>query len=408
MAGPLKGVCVLDLSRVLAGPWATQILADLGASVIKIEKPYAGDDTRGWGPPYLKDRYGRETNESAYYLSANRGKRSAAIDISKKDGAQVIRRIAKRADILIENFKVGALKKYHLDFHSLRKTNPRLIYCSITGFGQTGPRRYQPGYDFIIQGMGGLMSVTGNDVSGPQKVGVAIADITTGLYAAVAVLGALFARGLKGKGQHIDMSLLDVQTSSLANQAMNYLIGGRTPERLGNSHPNIVPYQSFSVKDGFIIVAVGNDSQFTRLVRALDLPALAKNPDFINNQLRVKNRKRLASILEAKFLKKTRAEWISILEKQQIPTGAINNIAEVFKEPQVKSRAILTKLHHPLAGMVPSIPSPIRYSNTKLIFKKAPPLLGQHTDEILKETGYSKAAIIQLKKKKIVFQSKPI
>lgn len=403
MTGPLKGVRVLDLSRVLAGPWATQILADLGASVIKIEKPHTGDDTRRWGPPYLKDRHGRATSESAYYLSTNRGKRSAAIDISKKSGAQIIRRIAKHADILIENFKVGDLKKYNLDFHSLRKINPRLIYCSITGFGQTGPRRRQPGYDFIIQAMGGLMSVTGNDVSGPQKVGVAIADITTGLYTAVAVLGALFARGVKGKGQYIDMALLDVQTSWLANQAMNYLIGGVTPKLMGNAHPNIAPYQSFAVKDGFIIVAIGNDRQFSRLVTALGLPELANNSDFINNQQRVKNRKRLASILGSRFLKKTRAKWISLLEQQQVPTGPINNIAEVFEEPQVISRAILSQLQHPLAGTVPSIASPIRYSRTKLIVKKAPPFLGQHTDEILQEVGYSKAAILQLKKKQIVF-----
>jgi glutaryl-CoA transferase len=399
MAGPLKGIRVLDLSRVLAGPWASQVLADLGASVIKIEKPGAGDDTRAWGPPYLKDKKGRETSESAYFLSANRGKRSAAIDIAKKEGAEAVRALARRADILLENFRVGGLKRYRLDYASLRKINPRLIFCSITGFGQTGPRRDQPGYDFMIQGMGGLMSITGTETSGPLKVGVAIADISTGLYAAIAILGALHARANTGKGQRIDMALLDVQASWLANQAMNYLVSGKPPKRRGNAHPNIVPYQTFATKDGHIIVAVGNNDQFARLAKVLGKPDLASNPAYATNRKRVENREGLAAILAKAFRAKPKAAWLAALERAKIPAGPINDLAEVFADPQVKARGVVKRLKHPLAGTVPQVTTPIHFSETPLEYRLPPPLLGQHTDEVLREAGYSKAAIAKLRLK---------
>jgi len=399
MAGPLKGIRVLDLSRVLAGPWASQVLADLGASVIKIEKPGLGDDTRGWGPPYLKDRRGRETSESAYFLSTNRGKRSAAIDISKKEGAEAVRKLAKRADVILENFKVGGLRKYRLDYALLKKINPKLVYCSITGFGQTGPRRHQPGYDFMIQGMGGLMSITGTEASGPLKAGVAIADISTGLYAAIAILGALLSREKTGKGQHIDLALLDVQASWLANQAMNYLITGKPPKRHGNAHPNIVPYQAFATKDGHIIVAVGNEGQFARLAKLIGRPELASNPAYSTNRKRVENRKALSAILERAFKRRTQGAWLAALDREKIPAGPINDLAEVFAEPQVKARGVVKRLKHPLAGTVPQVTTPIHYSRTKLAYRLAPPLLGQHTDEVLREAGFTKAAIARLREK---------
>ncbi len=388
---PLDGIRVLDLSRVLAGPWCSQNLADLGADVIKVERPGTGDDTRSWGPPYLKDANGQNTTEAAYYLSTNRNKRSIAIDIASPEGAELIREIAAQSDILIENFKVGGLKKYGLDYASIKAVNPRLIYCSVTGFGHTGPMAPLPGYDFMIQGMGGLMSITGerDDLpgGGPQKAGVAVTDLFTGMYATVAVLGALQERHRSGLGQFIDVALLDCHVAMLANQNLNYMTSGVAPTRAGNAHQNVVPYQVFAASDGHLIVAIGNDSQYRAYCAILGREDLAAHPDYVTNSQRLKNRVALIKELEAVMTTRTRDDWISSLQKAGVPSGPINNIEQVFDSPQVKAREIWKTLPHPVAGTAPTTANPIRYSDTPIQYRMAPPLLGQHTDEILEELG---------------------
>lgn len=384
---PLAGVRVLDLSRVLAGPWAGQLLADLGADVVKVEKPGAGDDTRAWGPPYLKDASGRDTTEATYFLCANRNKRSVAIDIATPEGQAQVRALAQQADVLLENFKVGGLQRYGLDYASLKQANPRLVYCSITGFGQTGPYAARAGYDFLIQGMGGLMSVTGQPDgepgAGPQKVGVALTDIMTGLYATIAVQAALAEREKSGLGQHIDLALLDVQIACLANQASNYLAGGLVPRRMGNAHPNIVPYQAFPTADGDIILAVGNDSQFAKFCAVAGHPDWSTDPRFASNAQRVANRAVLVPMLRQATVMRTSADWIAALEAAGVPCGPINRIDEVFADPQVIARGLQIDLPHALAGSVPLVANPIRLSGSPVAYQRPPPLLGEHTAEVL-------------------------
>lgn len=385
--GALSHLRVLDLSRVLAGPWAGQILADLGAEVIKVERPGNGDDTRAWGPPFLKDVYGESTGEAAYYLSANRNKQSVTIDFTKPEGQRLVRELAAKSDILIENFKVGGLEAYGLDYASLKAVNPQLIYCSITGFGQTGPYAKRAGYDFMIQGLGGLMSLTGRpegeEGAGPVKVGVALTDILTGLYATVAILAALAHRQHDGGGQHIDMALLDVQVACLANQAMNYLTTGVSPKRLGNAHPNIVPYQDFPTADGDFILTVGNDSQFRKFAEVAGQPGWADDPRFVSNKQRVANRAVLVPLIRQATVFKTTAQWVEQLEAVGVPCGPINEMAQVFADPQVQARGLAFELPHVLAGLVPQVGSPIRLSETPVEYRRAPPLLGEHTQEVL-------------------------
>jgi len=384
---PLTGVRVLDLSRVLAGPWAGQLLADLGADVVKVEKPQGGDDTRAWGPPYLKDASGRDTTEAAYFLCANRNKRSVAIDIAAPAGQAQVRALAQQADVVLENFKVGGLKRYGLDYASLSAANPRLVYCSITGFGQTGPYAARAGYDFLIQGMGGLMSVTGRPDGepggGPQKVGVALTDIMTGLYATIAVQAALAERETSGLGQHIDLALLDVQIACLANQASNYLAGQIVPRRMGNAHPNIVPYQDFPTADGDIILAVGNDEQFARFCKVADHPEWSADERFSSNSQRVANRTVLVPLLRQATVMRTSADWIAALEADGVPCGPINRIDEVFADPQVRSRGLHIDMPHTLAGVVPLVANPIRLSGSPVAYHRPPPMLGEHTAEVL-------------------------
>ena len=388
MPAPLSHIRVLDLSRVLAGPWCTQNLADLGAEVIKVEKPGSGDDTRAWGPPWLKDAAGRDTGESAYYLSCNRGKKSLALDLAHPEGSRIVRELARRCDVLVENFKVGGLAKYGLDWDSLHALNPRLVYCSITGFGQDGPYAARPGYDFIVQGMGGLMSVTGAPDEapggGPQKVGVAVADLFAGMYATVAVLAALTLREKSGEGQHIDLALLDAQVAMLANQNMNFLVSGEPPARLGNAHPNNVPYQSFASADGHLILAVGNDAQFRRFCEVAGQPALAEDARFMTNRARVAHRAELIPLLEPILRRRKTRAWIEALEAAGVPCGPINRLDEVFADPQVGHRRLRLELPHPLAGSVPQVAGPIRFSAAPSTAATAPPLLGQHTDEVLR------------------------
>ncbi|MBI4207754.1 MAG: CoA transferase [Betaproteobacteria bacterium] len=385
--GPLTGVRVLDMSRILAGPWAGQVFSDLGAEVIKVERPGKGDDTRGWGPPFLKDRSGAETAESAYFLCTNRGKKSIMLDIAMPEGQQIVRELAQLSDVLLENYKVGDLARYGLDYAALSALNPRLVYCSITGFGQTGPYRERAGYDFMIQGMGGLMSFTGerDDLpgGGPQKVGVAIADLMTGMYSTVAILSALHERQSSGKGQYIDMALLDTQVAWLANQNANYLIGGQVPGRLGNAHPNVVPYQTFHTRDGDLILAIGNDSQFARFCEAAGIPGMAKDPRFVDNAARIANRDACEAAIAPAIRKKTTAEWAELLEPLGVPCGPINRLDEVFANPQVQHRGLKVEVPHPLAGSVPLVANPIKFSRTPLRYDTPPPLLGQHTEEIL-------------------------
>ena len=385
MAGPLVGFRVLDLSRILAGPWASQMLADLGAEVIKIERPLAGDDTRSWGPPYMPDGEGQVTTEAAYFHGANRGKYSVCIDMSSAAGQELIRNLVTKSDILIENFKVGGLKKYGLDYDNLKAINPKLIYCSITGFGQTGPYAERAGYDFMIQAMGGLMSVTGEPGGQPMKVGVALADVLTGLYAANAIQAALIHQLRSGEGQYIDLALLDVQVASLANQAMNYLASGVNPTRLGNAHPNIVPYQAFQTRDGYLILAVGNDAQFKRFCDLAGRADLASDDRYLKNSERVKNRQTLVPQLIDIMLTQDSDCWLEQLNAQGIPCGSINNIDQVFSDPQVQHRGMQLELDHPVAGKVISVGNPIKLSETPVSYEKAPPTLGQHTEAVLSD-----------------------
>jgi crotonobetainyl-CoA:carnitine CoA-transferase CaiB-like acyl-CoA transferase len=384
MSGALSGFRVLDLSRILAGPWASQMLADLGAEVIKVERPQQGDDTRAWGPPYMPDRNGEPTTETAYFHGANRGKQSICIDMSVEQGQDLIRQLAKESDVLIENFKVGGLKKYGLDYDSLKLINPKLVYCSITGFGQTGPYAERAGYDFMIQAMGGLMSVTGTPEGEPMKVGVALADVMTGLYAANAIQAALIHQLRAGEGQYIDLALLDVQVATLANQAMNYLATGENPERLGNANPNIVPYQAFQTDDGFIILAIGNDAQFGRFCTLANQPGLANDERYQKNSNRVKNRSTLIPVLIEIMQSKTTEWWLDQLNQKGIPCGPINNLEQVFADPQVQHRGLQLELNHQQAGKAASVKNPINLSATPLQYSQSAPMLGQHTRQVLK------------------------
>lgn len=407
MDGALSGIRVLDLSRVLAGPWAGQLLADLGAEVIKVERPGSGDDTRAWGPPYLKDATGENTSEAAYYLCANRNKESVAIDITQPEGQRLVRELAALSDVVIENFKVGGLKQYGLDYDSLRLINPHLVYCSITGFGQDGPYAGRPGYDFLIQGMGGLMSITGRKDgepgAGPQKVGVALTDVMTGLYATVAILAAIMHRNRTGEGQYIDLALLDVQVACLANQDLNFLTTGIAPKRMGNAHPNIVPYQDFPTADGDMIIAVGNDSQFRNLCQALGHAEWGKDPRFATNSSRVAHRNELIELLRAETQRRTTQEWIAVLETAGVPCGPINDLQGVFADPQVVARGLRIDLPHPEAGSAPSVANPIRLSVSPVTYRSAPPLLGQHTDDILRRLlRLSMPEIAELKNSKVI------
>jgi crotonobetainyl-CoA:carnitine CoA-transferase CaiB-like acyl-CoA transferase len=385
--GALQGIRVLDLSRVLAGPWCSQILADLGAEVIKIERPKIGDDTRMWGPPWMPDQQGNLTRESGYYQCTNRNKLSVAIDISSEDGQQLIQEMAKTADVIIENYKVGSLEKYGLDYAALAHINPNLIYCSITGFGQTGPRAEEPGYDFIIQGMSGLMSITGEKEElaegGAQKVGVAVVDIQTGLYATIAIQAALLARQHTGRGQYIDLSLFDVQVAALANQGMNYITSGVSPKRMGNSHPNIVPYQTFRAKDKEFIIACGNDKQFKDLCVAIGLEQLLEDHRFQRNQDRVQHRDDLISLLSAYFLTQNAQDWVTAIHAVKVPVGVINSIKDALKEPQIQSREMVVNIPHPLNDQFKMIGSPIKLSETPVEYKHAAPQLGEHTLTVL-------------------------
>lgn len=401
-SGALSHLRVLDLSRVLAGPWATQILADLGAEVIKIERPGPGDETRTWGPPWLHDAAGRETGESAYFACTNRGKRSVAVDLGRPEGREVVRRLAQRADVLFENFKVGALSRMGLGYRDLSALNPRLVYCSISGFGQDGPYRDRPGYDFLIQAMGGLMSVTGEPDGPPLKVGVAITDILTGTYAATAVLAALAHRDRTGEGQHVDLALLDVQLASLANQAQSYLVTGRPPGRLGNAHPSIVPYQAFATADGHVVVAVGNDAQFARLCEVAGAPDLARDARFATNAGRVEHRAALVALLAPVLAGRTSQDWIAALEAAGVPCGPIHDIAHAFEDPHVRHRDVRVEVPHPLAGTVPLVASPIRLSRTP-VHHGRPPLLGEHTGEVLTEVlGMESEEIEALRRQGVV------
>jgi crotonobetainyl-CoA:carnitine CoA-transferase CaiB-like acyl-CoA transferase len=410
--GALAGVRVLDLSRVLAGPWCTQTLADLGADVIKVERPArdgqpGGDDTRGWGPPFLKDRAGHDTAEAAYYLGTNRNKRSITVDIASPAGQDLIRRLAAQSDVFVENFKVGDMARYGLDSARLLALNPRLVYCSITGFGQTGPYRDRAGYDYAVQAIGGLMSVTGPSRAeiaddapggGPQKVGVAVADLFTGMYATTAILAALRHRDRTGQGQAIDMALLDTQVAMLANLGANYLVTGVAPQRAGNAHQNIVPYQVFEVADGHIILAVGNDGQFAKFCAVAGRPELAMDVRYARNAGRVRHRGELVPVLAAIMKTRRRADWLGALEAAKVPCGPINDLADVFADPQVVERGMTVRLPHALSGSVDLVASPLKLSATPVAYRHAPPLLGEHTDIVLREAGLDPSEIDTLRR----------
>ncbi len=402
MPGPLSNIRVLDLTRILAGPWATQMLADFGAEVIKIEKPGEGDDTRGWGPPFVKNADGTDS-DAAYFQSANRGKSSVAIDMAKPEGQKLIRDLAVQSDIVIENFKVGGLKKYGLDYESLKAINPRLIYCSITGFGQDGPYASRAGYDFMIQGMAGVMSITGENTGDPMKVGFAVSDIFAGLHAVIGVEAALYHRERTGQGQCIDISLLDTQVAVLANQALNYLVGGKAPVRLGNAHPNIVPYQTFETRDGHMIIAVGNDRQYTEFCRIIGAHHLAADANYKTNRGRVENRDALIAQLRPFMLAGTTAEWIEAFEAASVPCGPINTIDQVFENPQVKARGLKRDLTRDDGVTIPSVANPIRFSETPQHYEKPSPTLGSGTEKVLKEKlGLSDEALNALREQSVI------
>jgi len=385
MGGPLDGIRVLDLSRVLAGPSCTQLLGDLGADVIKVERPGHGDDTRMWGPPYVRDETGAETGESAYYLAANRNKRSLAVDFTTPAGAEIIGRLAEGSDALIENYKVGTLARYGLDYASLSTANPRLVYCSISGFGQTGPRRSEPGYDFLIQAMGGIMSLTGEPDGQPMKVGVGVADVMCGMYATVGILSALRHRDATGEGQHIDIALFDAQVSWLVNGGTNYLLSGDLPERRGNGHPNIVPYQVFASEDGHVVLAVGNDAQFARFCEAAGAPSLAADPRFETNRARLENRASLVALVSDLMLTRPTRSWIEALKAVKVPVGPVNTLDEVFADPQTRHREMRVSMAHPAGTSVDLLGNPLKLSATPVSYRRHPPLRGEHTDELLAE-----------------------
>jgi crotonobetainyl-CoA:carnitine CoA-transferase CaiB-like acyl-CoA transferase len=385
--GALAGIRVLDLSRVLAGPWAAQLLGDLGAEVVKVERPGAGDDTRTWGPPFVRDGQGAPTTDAAYYLCTNRNKRSITVDMQTPAGQQLLQALAQQSDVVVENFKTGSLAQYGLDYATLSALNPRLVYCSITGFGQTGPYAQRAGYDFLIQGMGGLMSITGQPDgapgAGPMKVGVALTDILTGLYAANAIQAALHARARTGRGQYIDLALLDVGVACLGNQAMNYLHSGQAPQRMGNAHPNTVPYQDFPTADGHMILATGNDGQYARFCAAAGHPEWASDPRFVRNTDRLQHRDVLIPLLRSATVQRTTADWIALLEKAGVPCGPINSIADVFADPQVRARGLQMAMPHAAGAEVALVANPIRLSDTPVQYREAPPQLGQHTRAVL-------------------------
>jgi crotonobetainyl-CoA:carnitine CoA-transferase CaiB-like acyl-CoA transferase len=402
MSGPLSHIKVLDMSRVLAAPWAAQNLADLGADVIKIERPVKGDDSRAYAPPFLKDENGRETKESAYFCAANRGKRSITVNLTKPEGQQLVRELAAGVDVLLENYKVGDLARYGLGYDDLAKINPGLIYCSVTGFGQTGPYKDRPGYDFMAQGMGGMMSITGEPDNmpggGPQRCGVPIIDLTTGMYASIAICAALANRAVTGKGQWIDVALLDTTVAYLANQGQNYLATGVSPERIGNAHPNIVPYQTFKTADGAIILACGNDNLFKKFCEAAGCMEFTTDPKFSTNGARVQNRAEITSLLNAVFAKRATKAWVKLLDDAGVANGPINTLEQVFEEPQVIARGMKIEMPHAVAGKVTLVASPMRFSGTPIKHEVPPPALGQHTDEILRKSlKKSDAEIAKLK-----------
>ena len=406
MAGPLSGLRVLDLSRILAGPWCTQILADLGAEVIKVERPGTGDDTRAWGPPFLRRPDGTETRDSAYFTATNRGKKSVTLDIASAEGQDLARSLAAHCDVMIENYKFGDMKRYGLDYEKLAAMNPRLVYCSITGFGQTGPYRERAGYDFMIQAMGGLMSVTGerDDLpgGGPQKCGVPIADMMAGMYSAVAIVSALMERVTSGRGQNIDMSLLDTQVSWLANHNLNYLVSGELPKRWGNAHPNLTPYRAFPTKDGNLILAIGNDGQFRRFCEVAGL-VIATDPRFVDNRARLGNRDEIVAIVALAMKTRTTGEWMAALEAEGVPCGPINTIDQVFRDPQVIERGLRFDLPHREAGSVPQVANPIRFSRSRIEYRSAPPVLGEHTHQVLGELlGMAPNEVASLKDRGVV------
>ncbi|MCC7414180.1 MAG: CoA transferase [Gammaproteobacteria bacterium] len=401
MSGALAHLRILDLSRILAGPWATQLLADLGAEVIKVERPGSGDDTRDWGPPYLDDENGG--HEAAYFLAANRGKKSVTIDFTRPAGRDLVHRLVAGADVVVENFKAGSLARHGLDYPTLAAINPRLVYCSITGFGHTGPCAGRLGYDFLIQALGGLMSITGEPDGEPQKVGVAVADVLTGLYATVGILAALAWREHSGRGQHIDLALLDVQVATLANQALNYLVSGTVPGRMGNAHPNIVPYQVFAAADGHLVVAVGNDAQFQRLCHVLGRADLATDARYATNADRVRRRDRLIPELARELARAPRARWLADFEAQDIPAGPINSVGEVFGDAQVRARGMAFELARADATPVPQVANPIRLSASPVAYRRAPPRLGEHTGEVLAERlGLGSADLARLRDKGVI------